>query len=417
MEDRRKSFPKRAWHFVFSDMRWKVISILCAVTFWSYVILSDTSIVRDRGFIFRASDINLTGLSELEARTLTIMPDAARSIDEIYMRIEVTQGNMDRLNSGNVRVELDFRKVRQKGIQSVPLAGITPYGRVVEIIPAAVDIFIDSLDSRNLQVDVEFTGEADGFIYRQTRVNPSPIIVSGPASLVEKVVSAKAICDVNGADSSRTFAEPFEILDRNGDAVDDLTFSASTVSIYVDVTPYRFISIYDGIEAATAGEPAEGYVITDIDIQPSQLSASGDAELLDAIEYLTINPVDVSGLTATKSVEAAVNSAGLSLSNNTVQVTVFIEELTHTQRFKKIEVACKNQRADSKYSIKNKNVGVVVTGPYHTVTNLRPEDLILMVDVSGLEPGTYELPIEVTVDNSTELTFEAEPAAAIVTVS
>jgi YbbR domain-containing protein len=402
---------------MFSDMRWKVISILCAVTLWAYVILTDTSIVRQREFTFNSGDITLTGLSELEARTLTIMPDAARSIDEIYMRVEVTQGNLDRLNSGNVRVELDFRKVRHKGVQPVPLVGVTPFGRVVEVIPAAIDIFVDSLDSRNLQVDVEFTGEADGFIYKQTRVNPSPIVVSGPASLVEKVVSAKAICDVNGADSSRTFAEPFEILDRNGDAVSDLTLSTSTVSIYVDVTPYRLINIYDGVEAVTAGEPAEGYIITDIDIQPSQLSVLGDSELLDAIEYLTINPVDVSGLTATKSVEAAVNSAGLSLPNNAVQVTVFIEELTHTQRFKKIEIACKNQRADCKYSIKNKVAGVVVTGPYHTVTRLQPIDIILIIDVFGLEPGIYELPIEVSVDNSTGLAFETEPATAIVTIT
>ena len=417
MEDRRESFAKRAWYFIYSDMRWKIISILCAVTIWSYVILTDTSIVRYREFTFNASDITLTGITELEARMLTIMPEAARSISEVYMRVEVTQGNMDRLNSGNVRVELDFRRVRQKGIQSVPLTGITPFGRVIEIIPAAIDIFVDSLDSRNLQVDVEFEGTADGFIYKQTRVNPSPIIVSGPASLVEKVVSARAVCDVNGADSSRTFAEPYKLLDRNGEEVDGLIRSTTTVSVYVDVTPYRYINIYDGVEAVTAGEPAEGYIITDIDIQPPQLIASGDAELLNAIEYLTVNPVDVSGLTATKSAEAAVNGAGLSLSSSAVQVTVFIEEQTHTQRFKKIEVTCKNQRADCKYTIKNKSAGVIVTGPYHTVTMLQPTDLILIVDVSGLEPGTYELPIEVSVDNSTGLAFEAEPATAIVTVS
>ena len=44
-------------------------------------------------------------------------------------------------------------------------------------------------------------------------------------------------------------------------------------------------------------------------------------------------------------------------------------------------------------------------------------DIIARVDVTGLQPGTYELPVTITVDNYTDLTFELESPTVTVIIS
>lgn len=91
-----------------------------------------------------------------------------------------------------MRVELDVSGIRQSGKQQVELTGVTAYGRAVEVVPESVELDVEMLDQRYVPVNVELVGQqAEGKWYNVSRINPSQITVSGPASLVQQVTSAQ----------------------------------------------------------------------------------------------------------------------------------------------------------------------------------------------------------------------------------
>lgn len=60
----------------------------------------------------------------------------------------------------------------------------------------------------------------------------------------------------------------------------------------------------------------------------------------------------------------------------------------------------------------------MLRGPQLIMDGLRAASVVAYVDVSGLEPGSYELPVELHVEDTdmTGMTFTATPSTVLVTV-
>lgn len=73
---------------------------------------------------------------------------------------------------------------------------------------------------------------------------------------------------------------------------------------------------------------------------------------------------------------------------------------------------------DVSVSLSLKTLGIVLRGPQLIMDSLRAASVVAYVDVSGLEPGSYELPVELHVEDTdmTGMTFTATPSTVLVTV-
>lgn len=413
-----KRVGRTIWRSLSQNLGYKLLSIVLAMLMWSYVITSNPSITRDKWV--NNVEISLTGQSALRDRGFAISTDTS-ALESARVKVEVAQSSYAQVNGENVRVELDVSGIRQSGKQQVKLSGVTAYGRAIQVIPESVELDVEMLDQRYVPVNVELVGEkAEGKWYNVSRINPSQITVSGPASLVQQVTSAQVSMEVTDNETSVVRAERFVLLDASGNEMDSETLVCSTNSVNVgmDIYPTKTISVSTDIAKVISGEPAEGYHVEKIEVQPESIEVAAEQSLLDQLVELVPEPIDVTGLTQSFSTRVSVSKLNdvKNLSSNQLNVTVHIVEEDVSKRFSNVPRTVIGLGEGLKARVEKTQLTVMVSGPYSIVQGLSRGDLIATVDVSGLKAGEYELPIKVSVDNRPELTFECSPGTLTVTI-
>lgn len=413
-----KRVGRTIWRILSQNLGYKLLSVVLAMLMWSYVITSNPAITRDKWV--NNVEISLTGQSTLRDRGFAISTDTS-ALENARVKVEVSQASYSRVHDGNVRVELDVSGIRKNGRQQVKLTGVTTYGRAVQVIPESVELDVEMLDQRYVPVNVELVGnKAQGKWYNVSRLNPSQITVSGPASLVQQVASAQVNMEVTPNTTSVVRAERFVLLDASGNEMDSESLACSTNSINVgmDIYPTKKLSVSTDIAKVISGEPAEGYHVEKIEVQPESIEVAAEQSLLDQLVELVPESIDVTGLTQSFSTRVSVSKLRdvKNLSSNQLNVTVHIVEENVSKRFSNVPRTVVGLGEGLKARVEKTKLTIMVSGPYSVVQNLSRGDLIASVDVSGLKKGQYQLPVKVSVDNQPELTFECTPDKLTVTI-
>lgn len=299
---------KRLWAMLSNRFWLKVLSLLLAILLWNYVISTNRSITRTK--ILNGVSGYVTGQSSLSTYGLALLTDPNEMVDGYTVRLDVAQSEYSLAKTDNVRVTLDLSRVRTAGTQEVPLTATTSYGKVVSILPAAVTLTVEPLDSRSIPVNVQFSGnEGDDYWYNLVRTNPSTVTVSGAASMVRSISQARVYSDVSDADVGYTRAEPYVLLDTEGNEITQsmLTRSASSITVVTDAYPQREIPVTTEIGNVVTGHVAEGYAVTGVTVQPESILVAADSDLLDGISELLIEPVAVEGASQSFSARAKIS--------------------------------------------------------------------------------------------------------------
>lgn len=410
---------KAVWKAFSHNLIYKLLSVAFAIMMWSFVIYSNPSITRDK--LISPVDVTVSGQTVLASRGLALLTDVSTDLPQVRVRVEVAQSSYQQVSSENVRVELDLTSIRQTGQQQVKLTGSSSYGKVVQITPAYVDVNVEMLDQRYVPVNTEIVGnKAPNSWYSVTRINPSQITVSGPASLVQQVSSASVKVDVSDVSASQSRAQQFTLLDAQGEEMSGsvLVRSTNSITVGLDVYPTKRLPIAAETEKVVTGELPAGYRIESIEIEPEAVDVAGDETFLESLTQMLIEPIDVTGLKQTVSTQAALMRLKdvRSLSSEQVTVTIHIVQEDTTRRFSNVSTALVGAVDGVKVRWSKPKISVKVTGPYSVVESLARADILATVDVTGLASGEHELPIHLEVDNHPELVCESDPSVVKVVI-
>lgn len=414
-----KGALQKFWGVLAHNLGWKIVSIVCAMFLWSYIISVDSSITSIK--TLANVEISTSGLTILQSRDLALLTDVS-ALDPVHVRVETSQSNYSRVTNDTVRAELDLSQVTKAGVQQVDLIGVTAYGKVVQITPSSVEVTIESRGSRYVPVNVEFTGDVKSNLwYNITRTNPAQVLVSGPSSLLQSVASARVQIDVTGQTASYDRSAPLTLLDEQGNEIGSaLTASPSFIMMSIDVYPKAQLSVNHNIDTATVGTLPEGYEITGVDVQPETVTVAGEQSLLDELDELSFVPISVDGRTSSFTAISTINALRdmRYISSEQVTVTVYIAESTLTDSFQSLPISVRGKAADRTVTLSVDKSEVRLSGPYSLVNNLEESDVNVYVDVTGLEKGQYELPVSVAIDGGdvSNLTIETDPTVVTVTI-
>lgn len=269
---------------------------------------------------------------------------------------------------------------------------------------------------------MELTGEQDAARwYNVARTNPTAVTVSGAASLVRSINQARVYTDVSGQTGSYWRAEPFVLLDGDGNEIPQstLTTSVSSVTTTVDVYPTKEIPISKAIENVITGRVAAGYTITDVSIQPESITVAANQSLLDGISELLIEPVDVEGQSQSMAVRARIAQLSdfRNVSAEQVYVNITIAEEAVSEWVDNNVLTFVGKADDLDLSWKPSDVQVRVSGPKSAVQALQESGVPITIDLTGLGAGEHSCALNFPVDNYPELTFEPEVPEITVTLT
>jgi len=415
---RLNAVGRYVWGMLARNVWLKLLSLLLAILLWNYVITSNTSITRSK--TLNGLTGYVTGQTTLTANRLALLQDPTEALSNITVTVDAPQAYYARLSGENVQVSLDLSSVRTAGTQEVALRATSSYGRVTDIIPESLTLTFEALDSRSIPINSVLSGDMqEDYWYNITRMNPSNLTVSGAASVVRNIGSANVYMDITGHDSPFTQAQPYVLQDVSGVEISAgmLNLSSSSVSVSVDIYPTKDLPVSTDLANAVTGQPAEGYVVQSVTMQPETITVAADAELLEGLTDLMIQPVSVDGMSQSFTVRAAITplSGVRNLSSEQVYVNVNISEASIGGRIDDVSVLVSGKGEN--LSVEYNTMSVYVTGPRSVVEQLQKDGVFMSVDLTGLKAGTYEIEPVFDKERFPNVTFQPEHEKMSVTLT
>jgi YbbR domain-containing protein len=306
---------------------------------------------------------------------------------------------LNRLRPEGFTAQLDASGARAGDNQSLPIVVIPsdPDVRDVQAEPSTSTLRLDEQRPQVLPVRVNLTGQvAPGYVRGDATADPQRVTVVGPSSLVGR--AAEAVVDVsvdrvtvpiNGVYTPR-------IVDARGDDLRDLNLRADPPSVTVAVpinqqTQYKEV----GVRATTVGNPAAGYVLLPLEVSPSTVTLRGNAADLEGANFVSTQPIDVTGLSSTVVRNVALDPPSSTLllqPGQTVTVTARVTPLTTTQTVR-VPPSVINVGGNVQLVRPPDPVSVTVSGPAPALANLAlsANDFRVVLDMQGKAAGRWEV--------------------------
>lgn len=373
----------------------KIMALLFAVILWSYV-LAETNPLRER--VIKDVTVRYDNIEDLNAKGLAISGSLSEILDKVDVKIEINQQELKYLSKENVRPYIDLSSISGKGEPTLKILVDNKYGKVKEISPSEVTLTVDNAGARTIPVNVNIIGTLPaGYYAEEPEITPNVVRIEGAREMITKVSSAVCNIDLNGLTEGYNKSVEVVLLDDSGQPIDSIQFADSVPSVIAKLDVLAKKSVPINVESAILGQDdlAPGYEITDIRIEPENIDIAGKKEVLKSITEIQLIPFSVSGANSDKVAMLdfqAIDGVRV-LDNDKVQVYISIREIYEAKTYKDIPIQIKNLRYGYEVKISELTTNVTVLAGVTKISKLDRSDIVPYVDVEGLEPGEYNLPV------------------------
>ena len=299
------------------------------------------------------------------------------------------------------------------GPQRVPIV-VTSLDERITVLgsdPDAATVELDALETKSVPVSVERGTVPDGLELGDAVVEPANVSVSGPSSVIERVVAARADVAIQPGGIDIDQDVRLVPVDQLGDAVSPVNVTPSTARVRIPVFSDRQSRTLP-VDPVITGQPAAGFEIASVTVDPTVVTVEGDADQLAELERLETSPISVSGLASARTVEVdlVMPNGVVPLDRASVDVTITLREVTSTRNF---EVGLRLTGTDPayRYAPAVDRVLITVGGSVADLDRLIGASLVATLDVADLTPGTSG--VKVAADLPTGVTLVAASPATV----
>ncbi|WP_305082496.1 YbbR-like domain-containing protein [Oscillochloris sp. ZM17-4] len=318
------------------------------------------------------------------------------------------------LGSGEHIVPVNVQATRSTISFTVPADGVTP---------SAIPFRIEEIMTGTVPIDLKVAGNLPFSFERgepQITFSGVPIgavQITGPQNRVQRVTAAQTTANIEQLRASYQAPLSLVAVDENGQTVDGVQISPGTVNVRIPITSVVGLKLVP-VQASIVGLPASGYVITAVQVDPPLIALTGSSGPLDAVLVLETEDVDIGGARGSLVRQARISfPAGTSPQlgePSSAKVTVLISPVSQSfQVTLPAEVAVGGVGGGMLMSVSPNSVSVTITGSSAFLDQLAQQPLKANVDVSGLGPGSYQLPVTVSLPSGVRLAGEP-PSVTVV---
>ncbi len=367
-----------------------LLALVLAATVW-VVAIGEENPSRE-AFYPNPLSIEITNLPE----NLVVFGDPP---DTALIKVRAPQVSWDQFHPGSFRVVADLKGLNA-GQHQVKLQVVSSDSRATttEIDPATVDIRLERITSREMDVHSDILDAAPpGYTFLTPVISPTLVTVTGAEAVVDQVNEIVADLYLRGSKSPIAREVTALPRDAQGNLVQGVTVTPATVNVNVQVEQrvgYKDVSIRTTLK----GAPASGYWVSNITVNPSSATIVGSPDAMAKIAgFVETVPIDITGATADVSRRAVLSlPEGVSVLNNegiTVQVSVTPILGGQTVRRK---VSLQGLARGLSASVSPDSIDVILSGPLPALQGLAPESAQVVIDATGMTPGTFAVKPRVT---------------------
>ena len=304
------------------------------------------------------------------------------------------------------------------GPQRVPVQVVSIDDRitVVGVQPSAVTVDLDRLDRKMVDVVVDYGQTPSGLELGEQAADPGRVQVSGPASVLERVVAARAsvIIQPSGIDVDQDVE--LVAVDELGDAVGQVDVEPRTTHIAIPVFSDRQTRTLP-VNAVVTGVPAAGFEIAGVTVDPPVVLVEGDADQLAELVRVDTTHIPMTGVSSnlTVDVKLALPTGVIAVGNYRISVTIALRPVTATRTFS-AGVRLVGAGRGLSYALDMDRILVTIGGSVADLDRLSGAALVVDLDVTGLPPGTESVPVTLSLPTGARL-VAASPSSVAVTIS
>ena len=301
--------------------------------------------------------------------------------------------DLTNLTVGSHRVNIEYSQPFSSIEYSVnpSVATINIYNKVSETKTLTTDILNqDSLDEK--------------FIIEEITPEVDQVVVKGAddenaINSLTKVATVKALVDVEklNVEEAGTITltdVPLKAYDEDGEVI-DVEIVPSKISVEIDVeSPSKEVPI----KVILTGDIEFGKAISSITMSEDSVTVYASQSVLDDLEYVPVE-VDVSGLKEDKEYKLDLTKPkgvrSMSINNITLKFTLGVAT---DKDIENVNIDVRN--LDDNYSVQGLSqddiqVTVNVQGVSSVLDGITADDITAYIDLSGYEPGEYEVEVQV----------------------
>jgi len=333
------------------------------------------------------------------------------------VRISGAASDWDTLTSSNFQVDADLQGLGSGDI-TVPLTAKSadPRIRVVAVDPPTVQVRLEKIRNVPMVVRVRILDEAPlGYETKTPEVTPPQVTVTGPQGDVDKVNDATVEVALRGAKTDVDREANVILHDAQGNQIQNLRVDPSTVKVHIPIE--QRVGYKDtAVKALIRGNPAPGYWVSDISVDPATVTLVGAPEALNQLGgFVETEPVDVTG--AQENIARRVHLTlpnGVSVLNaNDVMLRVSIDPVVGgltVNRPVTISTSCSVSTKVSPLVVQ-----VILSGPLPILQTLKPDDVQIVATVTRCAVGSEQVelhpqnvPAKITVESIVPATTEVD---------
>ena len=337
--------------------------------------------------------------------SLIITSDTPKEV-EITLRAPTSVWEQLTAQDNSVQATLDLSGL-SAGEHSVDIqirVLAAPY-QIVLADPATVTVILEPLATQTLPIDISISGlPAIGYQAGDVNIEPTEVAISGPESLVNQATRARVVINLDGIRENLEESKVIQIVDESNNIIQGLTITPESARVTVPVSQqggFRDVAV----KVVVQGQQAAGYRVENISVFPPVVTVfASDSELVNTLPGI----VETQPLDLQDAKEDITTRLGLILPENvtlvgaqTVEVTVGISPIQTSITLLNQPINVVGLADGLSIQTFPETVDVIVSGPVPTLDALTPQDVIVTVDVTGLELGTHQLEpkVDVLVNN------------------
>jgi len=230
---------------------------------------------------------------------------------------------------------------------------------------------------------------------------------------LNSIALVKALIDVSGQKSDFTVEAPLVAYDAKGKAVDAEIVPATVTATVKISSPHKTVPIVLNL----VGNAPKGFAIDTVQLDHQTTEIYAPESVLQNVNEVSVN-LDLSTLAGdTDIVQPVVLPAGVNSSDITtvnVKATLAAEV---SKTIDNIPINYKNnENSLAASSVDYTSVSVTVTGTQSNIDQITENDIIAYIDIKGLEPGEYDLPIIIEKNSTAYVSLVSNPTSIKITL-
>lgn len=386
-----------------------LLSLILAAIIWAVAIANNDPVE--------------TRLWQIDIQTIGQPPDAQllnRPPTTASITIQGPVSALDSVSPEDYTAVIDLSEVPfGENDVEIQIEGGVEGVEVLNKSPETARINMEQIITRDIPVRVDVRGEvARGHRRGQETVVPEFIQVTGIASQVNQLAEARVTVFLDNARQDIDLLRRPTFYDLQGNVASTVGLTANPVDVQIVIPVVELAGFAEKpITVNWIGDPAQGYRLLNINVEPSSVLVTGPPDQLDALRVET-EPVDISGLTMTETLQVALDLPdGVMVEDpQAIIVTVEIAPI-QTSDVVQRQVEVRGLAEDLEAILDPEEVRVFLFGPLPALESLGEDDVRVTLDLLNLEIGTYSLEplVSISVNDVSERSIQPATISVIIT--